>query len=309
MCLLRGNVHGGVYAAPEPTGILRNPTYTLRQNLWDDVEPNLDASLELSETRLHAAKRLHRKIQHDASNEGQNAVYEEEGMKATIIQGKSQEAAALQGSDVRPGVPWSPPLCRWLLRGRVGGFCVAAAALGAMPRGRMYAVASLGLRRSAGGFCVAGPALGALPPGVGCTPWRPLVSAAVAFGWQAWNLVPRGRMYPIPSLGLRRSAGGVCVAGVGLGALPRGRMYAVPSLGLRRSAGCFCVAGVWNLVHCQGVGCTPWLCRWRLRGRCGLVLCKGSDVRPGVPWSLGGSGAPGADQLIGVRRFPIGLLE
>ena len=42
---------------------------------------------------------------------------------------------ALQGSDVRPGIPWSPPLCRWLLR----------AALGALPRGRMYALASLDL--------------------------------------------------------------------------------------------------------------------------------------------------------------------
>ena len=47
----------------------------------------------------------------------------------------------------------------------------------------MYALVSLGLRRSAGGFCVAGASLGALQ-GVGCTPWRPLVSAAlrVAFG-------------------------------------------------------------------------------------------------------------------------------
>ena len=111
MCLLRGNVHGGVYAAPEPTGILRNPTYTLRQNLWDDVEPNLDASLELSETRLHAAKRLHRKIQHDASNEGQNAVYEEEGMKATIIQGKSQEAAHRSQFDMFSNVFRTSSVC------------------------------------------------------------------------------------------------------------------------------------------------------------------------------------------------------
>ena len=87
-----------------------------------------------------------------------------------------------KGSDARPGVPWSPPLCRWLLRGRRGTWCTA--------RGRMYALASLGLRRSAGGFCVAGVGLGALK-GVGCTPWRPLVSAAlpVAFAWQAWHLV------------------------------------------------------------------------------------------------------------------------
>ena len=194
-----------------------------------------------------------------------------------------------QGSDVRPGVPWSPPLCRSRLRGKCGA------------RGRMYALASLGLRRSAGCFCVAGAALGALQ-GVGCTPWRPLVFAAlpVSFAWQAWDNVlcqgsdvrpgvpwspplcrwllrgrcgtwcsakgsdvrpgvpwspplcrsllrgrcgawcsARGRMYALASLGLRRSAGGFCVAGAALGALPRGRMYALASLGLRRSAGGF----------------------------------------------------------------------
>ena len=111
---------------------------------------------------------------------------------------------------------------RWLLRGRCGTWCSAG--------GRMCALASLGLRRSAGGFCVAGAALGALQ-GVGCTPWRPLVS------------------------------GGFCVAGAALGAL-------------------------------QGVGCTPWRplvsATLPVAFRCHtrrLVLCKGSDVRPGVPWS------------------------
>ena len=44
-------------------------------------------------------------------------------------------------SDVSPGVPWSLPVCRWLLRGRCGTWCSA--------RGRIYALASLGLRRSA----------------------------------------------------------------------------------------------------------------------------------------------------------------
>ena len=48
---------------------------------------------------------------------------------------------ALQGVGCTPCVPWSPPLCRWLLRGRCGTWCSA--------RGRMYALASLGLRRSA----------------------------------------------------------------------------------------------------------------------------------------------------------------
>ena len=106
-----------------------------------------------------------------------------------------------KGSDVRPGVPWSPPLCRWLLCGRCGTWCSA--------RGRMYALASLGLRRSAGGFCVAGAALGALQ-GVGCTPWRPLVSAGlpVAFAWQVRHLVLCTGVGCTPwrPLGLRRSA-------------------------------------------------------------------------------------------------------
>ena len=88
------------------------------------------------------------------------------------------------------GVSWSPPLCRWLLRGRRGTWCSARGRMYALAslglrwllrrsrgtwcsaRGRMYALASLGLRCSAGGFCVAGAALGALQ-GVGCTPSRP----------------------------------------------------------------------------------------------------------------------------------------
>ena len=105
--------------------------------------------------------------------------------------------------------PWSPPLCRCLLRGRRGTWCTAK---------------GLDVRP------------GVPPVSLRC----PLVSAAlpVAFAWQAWGL-----------------------------------------------------------VHCKGVGCTPWrpsgvppvslrcpsgvawsppLCRWLLRGR-------ESDVRPGVP--------------------------
>ena len=42
----------------------------------------------------------------------------------------------------------------------------------------MYALASVGRRRSAGVICVAGAALGALQ-GVGCTPCRPWVAAAL----------------------------------------------------------------------------------------------------------------------------------
>ena len=286
-----------------------------------------------------------------------------------------------KGSDVRPGVPWSPLLCRWLLRGRHSIWCSA--------RGRrMYALASLALRwlfhgrrgiwclckrsdvrfgvpclrYSAGGFCVAGAALGALQ-GVGCTPWRPgLRCFAGGFCGQARHLVPcrvgctpwrplvsalrgrrstwcsvRGRMYalayfglrrssgsfwhwllckgsdtPCASLGLRRFAGRFCVAGPALGAL-QGVGYALASLGLRwllrgrRGNWCsargrmyvwrplvsaaFCVAGA-ALAALQGVGCTPWrplvsaalpvAFAWQAQH---LVRCKGTDVRPGVRWS------------------------
>ena len=217
------------------------------------------------------------------------------------VAGAALGALQGKGSDVRPGVPWSPPLCRWLLRGRCGTWCSARGRMypgvpwspplcrwllrgrRGTARGRMYALASLGLRRSAGGFCMAGAALGA--PRVGCTPWRPLVNAAlaVAFAWQVRHLVlqgspplcrwllrgrrgtwcsARGRMYALASLGLRlRSAWQarllvLCKGSdvrlwllrgrCGTWCSARGRMYALASLGLRRSAGGFCVAGAWH---------------------------------------------------------------
>ena len=134
-------------------------------------------------------------------------------------------------SDVSSGVAWSPPLCRWLLRG-------VNAALGALQ-------------------------------GVGCTPWRPTpwrpwVSAAlpVAFAWQVRHLVLCKRSDVRPGVPWSPAlCRGFCVAGAALGAL-------------------------------QAVGCTPWrplvsaalpvAFAWQVRH---LVLCKGSDVRPGVAWS------------------------
>ena len=186
-----------------------------------------------------------------------------------------------KGSDVRPGFPWSPLLCRWLLRGRRGTWCSArgrmyAPSLGlrwllrgrrgtwCSARGRMYALASLGLRRSAGGFCVAGAALGALQ-GVGCTPWR----SPVAFAWQARHLmlckgsdVRPGVPWspPLCRWLLRGRRGTWCSATRGRRGTwcsARGRMYALVSLGLRCSAGAFCVAGA-ALGALQGVGCTLW---------------------------------------------------
>ena len=201
-------------------------------------------------------------------------------------------------------IPWSPPLCRWLLRGRRGTWCTAKGSdvrPGASP-------VSLGLRRLCG-FCVAGAGLGALQRGrmYAPVPLRcPLVSAAfVVFVWQARDLVhckgvgctPRclsGVPWSPPplwflcgrrgtwctakgsdvrpgaspvSLGLRRLCG-FCVAGAGLGALQRGRMYAPAPLRCPLVSAAF-VVFVWqarDLVHCKGVRCTP---------RC----------LSGVPWS------------------------
>ena len=177
---------------------------------------------------------------------------------------------------------------RWLLRGRRRTWCSA--------RGRMYALASLGLRCSAGGFCVAGAALGALQ-GVGCTPWRPLVSGGFCVAGAALGALQGVRCTPWRPL----VSAGFCVAGAALGALQgvgctpwrplvsaalpvalrgkrstwccaRGRMYALASLGLRCSACGFCVAGA-ALGALQGVGCTPWRpsgsasCAWQAWGR------------------------------------------
>ena len=143
----------------------------------------------------------------------------------------------------------------------------------ALPRGRMYALASL--------RC-------------------PLVSAVlpVAFVWQARRLVH------CQGVGFLRGRRGTWCTAKGSDVRP-----GVPpvSLGLRRSAGGFCVVGValafaWQarrLVHCQGVGCTPWHpsgVLWSpplLRGRRGAwCIPKGSDVRPGVP-----------PVSLGLRRF------
>ena len=173
----------------------------------------------------------------------------------------------LRGSVHCQGVgctPWRPLGLRF--------FCVAGVAQCALPRGRMYALASLGspllLRDRRGTMCTA--------KGSDVRPGVPWVSAA--FAWQAWHNVHCQGVGCTPwrPLGLRH----FCVAGVAQCALPRGRMYALASLGspplLRARRGTMCTAkgsdvrpGIpwvsasfawqaWHNVHCQGVGCTPW---------------------------------------------------
>ena len=151
-----------------------------------------------------------------------------------ILRGRRGTMCIAKGLDVRPGVPWGSAAFAWQA-------WVQCALPSALPRGWMYALASLGapplLRGRRGTMCTA--------KGVGCTPWRPL--------------------------GLRF----FCAAGVGQCALPRGLMYALASLGapplLRGRRRTMCTAkgsdvrpGVpwgsasfawqaWDNVHCQGV--------------------------------------------------------
>ena len=288
-----------------------------------------------------------------------------------LLRGRRGTMCTAKGSDVRPGVPWVSAAFAWQAWHNVHCqgvgctpwrplglrlFCVAGVAQSALPRGRMYALASLGspplLRGRRGTMCTA--------KGSDVRPGVPWVSAS--FAWQAWDNVHCQGVGCTPwrPLGLRL----VCVAGVGQCALPRGRMYALASLGspplLRGRRGTMCTAkgsevrpGVpwvsaafawqaWHNVHCQGVGCTPWrplglrlfcvagvaqcalrrgfcvagvaqsalprgrmyalaslgsppllrgrrgtMCTaaWLLRGRRGtMCTAKGSDVCPGVPW-------------------------
>ena len=139
-----------------------------------------------------------------------------------------------------PPVPFRCPLHG--LRRSAGGFCVAGVRLGALQRGRMYAPVCL-----------------RCPSGV---PWSPPLC-----GW----LLP-GRRVPPVSLGLRRSAGGFCVAGVGLGALQRGRMHAPVSLRCPLVSAALPVAlqrgrmyAPVSLRCLSGVRSSPPLCRWLWR--------------------------------------------
>ena len=157
-----------------------------------------------------------------------------------LLRGRRGTMCTAKGSDVRPGVPWGSASFAWQAWDNQ---C-------ALPRGQMYALASLGapplLRGRRTSTCTAKGS--DVRPGV---PW-----GSAAFAWQAWDKVHcQGvRCTPWRPLGLRL----FCVAGVGQSALPRGLMYALASLG------------------------APPL----LRGRRGtMCIAKGSDVRPGVPWA------------------------
>ena len=244
-----------------------------------------------------------------------------------------------KGSDVRPGVPWVSASFAWQAWVRPGvpwvsaafawqawanvhcqglgctpwrplglrRFCVAGVAQCALPRARMYALASLGSpplafgRGRRGTMCTA--------KGLDVRPGVPWVSAAVA--WQAWDNVHCQGVGCTPwrPLGLRR----FCVAGVGQCALSRARMYALASLGSpplwRGRRGTMCTAkgsdvrpGVpwvsasfawqaWHKVHCQGLGCTTWrplgLRLFGVAGVAGVAQCALPRARMYALASLG----------------------
>ena len=223
-----------------------------------------------------------------------------------LLRGRRGTTCTAKGSDVRPGVP---PVSLGLRR-----FCVAGVGQRALPRGRMYALASLRCPLVSAAF--AWQAWDNVHcQGVGCTPWRPSGvpwSPPLLRGRRGTMCTAKGSDVrpgvPPVSLGLRR----FCVAGVGQRALPRGRMYALASLRCPLVSASFAWQA-WDNVHCQGVGCTPWRpsgVPWSpplLRGRRGTTCtAKGSDVRPGVsPVSLGlRRFCPGVSPVsLGLRRF------
>ena len=175
-----------------------------------------------------------------------------------LLCGRRGTMCTAKRSDVRPGVLGSPPL----LRGRCGtistakGLNLCPGVLGfpllfrgrggtALPRGRMYAMTSLGFPPLLRGRR---PAMYTVK-GADVRPGVPCVSAWHNLHWQG---VGRTAWRPF---GLRL----FCVVGVDQIILPWGRIYtfSLASLG------------------------APQL----LRGRCGTIrTAKGSDVRPGVPW-------------------------
>ena len=185
-----------------------------------------------------------------------------------------------KGSDVRPGAPCSPPLCRWLLRGR----CGIVRHLVSSASGRMaWQVRHLVLCKRSD-----------VRPGV---PWcsaKATGRATETKGRQGVHLSPCRTTQKPPAERRRPAKAYRCGR---LQCSARGRMYApgVTQKSPPSSAGDFCVTPGAALGALQAVGCTPWqvrhlvLCKrcrgctpWQVRR---LVLCKRSDVRPGVPWS------------------------
>ena len=113
-----------------------------------------------------------------------------------LLRGRRGTMCTAKGSDVRPGVPWGSAAFAWQAWDNVHCqgvgctpwrplglrcFCVAGVGQCALPRGRMYALASLGapslLRGRRETMCIAKGS--DVRPGV---PW-----GSASFAWQAWD--------------------------------------------------------------------------------------------------------------------------
>ena len=153
------------------------------------------------------------------------------GKQRTSFAWQAQHLVLCKGSDVCPGVPWSPLLCRWLLRGRGGTWCSARGS--DVRPGVPWSPVAFAWQARHLVLCSGGSDV---RPGV---PWQAQSPLGFCGGRRSTGCSARGRMYALASLGLwwllRGRRGTWCSA--------RGRMYAVASLGLRCSSGGFCVAG------------------------------------------------------------------
>ena len=188
-----------------------------------------------------------------------------------LLRGRRGTKCTAKGSDVRPGVPWVSASFAWQAWHNVHCqgvgctpwrplglrlFCVAGVGQCALPRGRMYALASLGspplLRGRRGTMCTA--------KGSDVRPGVPWVSAS--FAWQAWHNVhcQRGRMYALASLGspplLRGRRGTMCTA-KGSDVRP-GVPWVSASFAWQAWDNVHFAWQAWDNVHCQGIGCTAW---------------------------------------------------
>ena len=142
-----------------------------------------------------------------------------------LLRGRRGTICTAKGLDVRPGVPWGSAAFAWQAWDNVHcqgvgctpwrplglrRFCVAGVGQCALPRGWMYALASLGapllLRGRRGTMCTA--------KGLDVRPGVPWGSAAFAGVGQC--ALPRGLMYALASLGapplLRGRRGTMCTA-------------------------------------------------------------------------------------------------
>ena len=146
-----------------------------------------------------------------------------------ILRGRRGTMCTAKGLDVRPGVPWGSAAFAWQASDNVHcqgvgctpwrplglrRFCVAGVGQCALPRGWMYALASLGapplLRGRRGTMCTA--------KGLDVRPGVPWGSLTHSFTHSLTRVAGVGQC-------------AFCVAGVRQCALPKGLMYALASLG------------------------------------------------------------------------------